>query len=119
LLKVHGTAEHHDSVVMTQSEYQQAHSDRSYQRVLGHLLQQYTFLFIGYGMNDPLDLDLAFKGNADAFKSAARRHYVLMKDPSDNDRDRYEREYNVQVIPYRDHAQLSAILEELQRVAAG
>lgn len=117
LLKVHGTAEHHESVVMTEHEYRQAHSDPSYQRVLSHLLQRYTFLFLGYGMNDPLDLDLALKGNSDAFKSAARRHYVLMKDPSDNARDRYEREYNVRVIPYSDHAQLPAALEELQSTA--
>ncbi|PTL85049.1 SIR2 family protein [Vitiosangium sp. GDMCC 1.1324] len=117
LLKVHGTAEHYDSVVMTEREYHEAHSNTSYQKVLDHLLQRYTFLFIGYGLNDPLDLDLALKGNADAFKSASRRHYAVMKDPSDNDRDRYEREYNVRVIPYSDHAQIPAILEQLRRTA--
>ncbi len=118
LLKVHGTAEHHDTVVMTELEYHKARSEASYQRILSHLLQGYTFLFIGYGMNDPLDLDLVLKWNAEAFKSAARRHYAFLKDPSDNDRDRYEREYNVRVIPYSDHAQLPAILEELQRAAS-
>ncbi|OJT17291.1 hypothetical protein BO221_45020 [Archangium sp. Cb G35] len=118
LLKVHGTAERHDTVVMTESEYRDVRSNPSYRAVLGYLLQGYTFLFIGYGMNDPLDLDLVLKWNAEAFKSAARRHYALLKDPSDNDRDRYEREYNVRVIPYSDHAQLPAILEELQRTAA-
>jgi hypothetical protein len=118
LLKVHGTAEHHDTVVMTEREYHEAHSSPSYKTVLSHLLQRYTFLFIGYGMNDPLDLDLALRGNADAFKSAARRHYVLLKDPSDGDRDRYAREYNVQVIPYTDHAQIPDILEALQHSAA-
>ncbi|HZH17115.1 MAG TPA: SIR2 family protein [Archangium sp.] len=118
LLKVHGTAERHDTVVMTESEYRDVRSNPSYRAVLGHLLQGYTFLFIGYGMNDPLDLDLVLKWNADAFKSAARRHYALLKDPSDTDRDRYEREYNVRVIPYSDHAQLPAILEELQRAAS-
>ena len=118
LFKVHGTAEHHDTVVMTEREYHESHSDPSYQKVLGHLLQRYMFLFIGYGINDPLDLDLALKGNADAFKSAARRHYVLLKDPSDSEQDRYLREYNVQVIRYSDHAQLPSILEALQHAAA-
>jgi WD40 repeat protein len=118
LLKVHGTAEHHETVVMTELEYHKARSDVSYQKILSHLLQGYTFLFIGYGMNDPLDLDLVLKWNAEAFKSATRRHYALLKDPSDNDRDRYEREYKVRVIPYSDHSQLPAILEEFQRVAA-
>ncbi|HEX5751249.1 MAG TPA: SIR2 family protein [Archangium sp.] len=119
LLKVHGTAERFDTVVMTESEYRDVRSNPSYRAVLGHLLQGYTFLFIGYGMNDPLDLDLVLKWNAEAFKSAARRHYALLKDPSDTDRDRYEREYNIRVIPYNDHAQLPAILEELQRGTAG
>ncbi|MFY0572661.1 SIR2 family protein [Archangium lansingense] len=118
LFKIHGTAERHDTVVMTESEYRDVRSNPSYRSVLGHLLQGYTFLFIGYGMNDPLDLDLVLKWNADAFKSAARRHYALLKEPSDTDRDRYEREYNVRVIPYSDHAQLPAILEELQRAAS-
>ena len=118
LLKVHGTAERHDTVVMTELEYHEAHSDPSYQKVLGHLLQGYTFLFIGYGMNDPVDLDLALRGNAEAFKSASRRHYALVKDASDTDRDRYEREYDVRVISYRDHAELPAILEALQRTAS-
>ncbi|WP_257461977.1 SIR2 family protein [Archangium lipolyticum] len=118
LLKVHGTAERHDTVVMTEREYHEVRSNPSYRAVLSHLLQQYTFLFIGYGMNDPLDLDLVLKWNADAFKSAARSHYALLKDPSDNDRDRYEREYNVRVISYSDHAQLPAFLEELQRAAS-
>ncbi|MGZ3461175.1 MAG: SIR2 family NAD-dependent protein deacylase [Archangium sp.] len=118
LLKVHGTAEHHDTVVMTELEYHKARSEVSYQRSLSYLLQRYTFLFIGYGMNDPLDLDLVLKWNAEAFKSAARRHYALLKGPSDTGRDRYEREYNVRIIPYSDHAQLLALLEELQRAAA-
>ncbi|WP_375769088.1 SIR2 family protein [Archangium gephyra] len=118
LLKVHGTAERHDTVVMTESEYRDVRSNPSYRAVLGHLLQGYTFLFIGYGMNDPLDLDLVLRWNAEAFKSAARRHYALLKDPSDTDRDRYEREYNVRVIPYSDHAQLPVILDALQRTAA-
>ncbi len=118
LLKVHGTAERHDTVVMSELEYHKARSDLSYQKVLSHLLQRYTFLFIGYGMNDPLDLDLVLKWNAEAFKSVARRHYALLKDPSDTDRDRYEREYNIQVIRYSDHADLPAILEELRRAAS-
>ncbi len=115
LLNVHGTAARHDTVIMTEREYDKARADQSYQAVMRHLLQEYTVLFLGYGMNDPFDLDLVLKWNADAFKVAARRHYALLKDPSDNDRDRYEREFNVQVIPYSDHAALPGILEELRR----
>jgi len=118
LFKIHGTAERHDTVVLTEREYDQARSDKSYQSVLRHLLQEYTVLFLGYGMNDPFDIDLVLKWNAEVFHSAARRHYVLLKDASDTDSDRYLRDYNVQVIPYSDHAALPGILEELQRAGS-
>jgi hypothetical protein len=113
LLKIHGTAERADTVVMTELEYHQARTDRSYQAVLSHLLQEYTFLFLGYGMNDPLDLDLVMKWNAEVFHSAAPRHYALLKDPRGEDCDRYLREYNVQVIAYDAYERLPKILEEL------
>lgn len=118
-VKIHGTAERHDTVVITELEYHEVRSNPSYRAVLDHLLQRYTLLFLGFGLNDPLDLDLVLKWNAEAFKAAARRHYALLKDPSDTDCDRYAREYNIRVIPYRDHAELPAILEELPRAAAG
>lgn len=114
LLKIHGTAERSDTVVMTEGEYSDVRKDLSYQAVLSHLLHQFTCLFIGYGMNDPLDLDLVLKWNADAFKTASRRHYALLKDPPDTDVDRYDREYNVQVISYDDYAQLPHILDQLR-----
>ena len=49
------------------------------------------------------------------FNSAARRHYALLKDPSDTDSGRYLRDYNVQVLPYSDYAALPGILEALKR----
>lgn len=124
LLKVHGSAEHHESIVMTEGEYDKAHSDESYKRVLSLLLQTHTFLFIGYGMNDPLDLDLALEGNASAFKSAARTHYALMKQSSDEARDqreweRYRDAYRIETLPYKDHAEIPRILEALRQAAGG
>ncbi|WP_437570340.1 SIR2 family NAD-dependent protein deacylase [Sorangium sp. So ce542] len=113
LLKVHGTAERHDTVVMSELEYERVRANDSYQSVLRYLLQEHVFLFVGYGMNDPLDLDLALKHNAEMFKSAAQQHYLLLCDPSDNDRDRYERSYNVRVIPYSAHVQVPEFLAEL------
>jgi WD40 repeat protein len=113
LLKVHGSVEDHESIVMSDREYDRARRDASYQQVLGFLLQDSTFLFIGYGMNDPLDLDLALKANADAFRSSAQKHFVLLRNPSDGDADRYHREYHVEVIPYFEHAEVTAVLEAL------
>jgi SIR2-like domain len=114
LFKIHGTADREDTVVMTQAEYEKAAKDTSYQRVMSYLFQSYTFLLVGYGNNDPLDLDLVFELNVKAFGSATRTHYALMKDARQSDCDRWQRELNVRVIPYQDHAELPAILRKLR-----
>jgi WD40 repeat protein/predicted amidohydrolase len=113
LLKVHGTAEHHETVVMSEVEYHQARADASYQAVLRYLLQEHVFLFVGYGMNDPLDLDLALAGNLGVFNDSAQRHYLLLKGAAEADCERYERTYNVRVIGYAEHAEVPPILARL------
>jgi hypothetical protein len=119
LLKVHGTVERYETVVMSDREYDAARTDASYQAVLRHLLVDHVFLFLGYGMNDPLDLDLAMGATVEAFKSAAQKHYVLLRRPADADRDRLERTYNVRVLPYEEHADVPAILAQLAAAKAG
>jgi hypothetical protein len=114
LFKIHGTATLVKTVVMTRIEYTLAAADPSYQRVMSHLLQTRTFLLIGYGINDPHDLDLVFASNIKAFGSAGQMHYALMRGVSDTDRTRWENDFNVQVIPYQDHADLPAILRQLR-----
>jgi hypothetical protein len=116
LFKIHGSAEHEDSVVMTRREYDEAARDASYRRIMSHLLQERTFLLVGYGINDPLDLDFVFGLNAGAFGVAARTHYALMhKSVSQTDRDRWQREMNIQVVEYDDHRDLPAILRVLAK----
>jgi hypothetical protein len=115
LLKVHGSAEDEESVVLTAAEYERLSQDKSYAAVLRFLLQDSTFLFIGYGMNDPLDLDRALASHAQDFHSAARRHYVLLHQADDATRDRLLEQFNVQVIRYEDHEDLLPFLEGLSR----
>lgn len=114
LFKVHGTAARAETVIMTQSEYNDASNHVPYKQTMTYLLQNKTFLMIGYGHNDPFDLDLIFKLNASAFGSAAKTHYALLKDPSPNDRNRLQREHNVRVVPYAEHSDLPGILRALR-----
>jgi hypothetical protein len=114
LFKIHGTADRQDTVVMTRSEYTEAEKDSHYQDVMRSLLQSHTFLLVGYGVNDPYDLDLVFKLNAKAFGSAGRMHYALMKGASTTDCLRWQNDLNVQVIHYQEHADLPAILRQLR-----
>jgi hypothetical protein len=85
---------------------------------MNHLLKTHTFLFVGYGINDPLDVDRIQKLNASVFQSSGRTHYALMKAPvSSAERDRWFREFCVQTIDYADHDQLPAILRSLRATA--
>lgn len=88
-------------------------ADRSYRAVLGHLLAESASLFVGYGMNDPLDLDLALGGQAAGFAASAQDHHALMRGVSDGDRDKLSREYNVKIISYGEHDEVPAFLEAL------
>jgi hypothetical protein len=116
LFKIHGSAENDATVVMTRREYDAAAKDGPYQRIMSHLLQTYTFLMVGFGINDPLDLDLVFGLNVRAFGSASRAHYALMqKTESAPHRDRWQRDMNIQVVPYDDHADLPGILRALAK----
>jgi hypothetical protein len=114
LFKIHGSAEKEDTVVMTRAEYTQVAAHVPYQHAMSLLLQSYTFLLVGYGINDPFDLDLVFDLNTSAFGSAARTHYALVKNAAQNDRDRWQRDLNVQVLPYQDHGDLPGILRALR-----
>lgn len=114
LFKIHGTAEHEGTIVLTRTDYAEAVKHEPYQRVLSFLLQTYTFLLVGYGINDPLDLDLVFSLNAFVFGSSARTHYALMKEVSPADRDRWQRDLNVQVVPYQNHDDLPSILSAVR-----
>jgi SIR2-like domain len=117
LFKVHGSAESESTVVMTRREYDEAAKEGPYQRIMSHLLQSYTFLLVGYGMNDPFDLDLLFKLNSKAFGEAGRPHYVLMrKKEADPHRDRWQKEMNVHVVEYDDHGALPTMLRTLAGV---
>ncbi|WP_437727191.1 SIR2 family protein [Sorangium sp. So ce861] len=114
LFKVHGTVERADTVIMTMREYDDIQGSERYVEVLRHILQQRTFLFVGFGMNDPHDLDLLLQRNARVFKQQGRVHYALVKDPDAAWRDRLNRELGVKVVEYYDYAKLPAILRDLR-----
>lgn len=114
LFKIHGTVDKEQTVVMTRREYDDVARDQGYQQTMRYLLQRYTFLLIGYGINDPCDLDLVFSLNAKDFGVAASPHYALMKGAPQNDVDRWQSSLNVQVVPYASHDDLPTILRALR-----
>jgi len=119
LLKIHGSAEHAETVVLTNGEYQLLNMDASYRQVFRFLLQSSSFFCVGYGMEDPLDIDLALKANAESFRNSTRAHFLCLRRPSQRDIDRYRRDYNVHVIAYEEHDELVPLIHELRGSAPG
>ncbi|MBK7825473.1 SIR2 family protein [Nannocystis sp.] len=120
LLKVHGTVEDPDSVVLTLDEYRVAHQHAAYTKALDLLLGTHSFLFVGYGMEDPDDLDIILEDNAEQLASANPLHFALLQRLPDRQAeakraDHLRRTYHVKVIPYRDHAEVVPFLEALAR----
>lgn len=114
LFKVHGSAEDVDSVVLTASEYASVRQDPAYRTVVNHLLSGNTFLFIGYGMSDPSDLDIILEENATALRGRMPHFALLHRDQAGTLRqDELRRKYNVVAIPMADHSQILPFLTAL------
>jgi SIR2-like domain len=118
IFKIHGTAERCDTIIMTRTEYHAAATEVRYQRAMSFFLANYTFLLVGYGNNDPHDLDMVFELNKKAFGSANQTHYALMKKAADGEshpeRDRWKTHLNIAVIEYDNHEELPQILDSLR-----
>lgn len=118
LFKIHGTVEDATSIVLTHEEYQRMHGDAPYRRVLGVLMTEHSFLFVGYGMSDPNDLDILLGLNKAELGGATATHYALL--PSSGNRqadveraDQMREDYRVKAIWYTSHDQVVPTLQNL------
>lgn len=120
LFKIHGSAEDHNSVVLTLAEYSNAHSNPAYRKVLAHLMISHSFLFVGYGMSDPNDLDVLLASNADELGGATSMHYALLQSSADRQADvergsAFRERFRVTVLWYDSHEQVAPTLDALAR----
>jgi formylglycine-generating enzyme required for sulfatase activity len=113
LFKIHGNIKDVESIVLTRREYDDINQNGSYRAVLRHLLAEHTFLFVGYGMEDPFDLDRILNSNQADFKHANREHFVLMRGASDRDKARYLKDFNVRVISIDNHDEIVPFLDAI------
>lgn len=123
LFKVHGSAEDAESVVLTLDEYRAAHADRKYQTVMRNLLADRSFLFVGYGMSDPHDLDVLLAESVTDLKGSSPLHFALLPRLADEQaevdrRAKLRREHRVVVIPYDDRDGHREATELLRALAA-
>lgn len=112
LLKIHGCASRPDTVVLTQSEYQALRDYPEYVSLINTVFDAQVVLFLGFGLSDPLDLDLAIQQAELAGAAQGEKFALVPMDNSGTIRDKFR---NVQVLPYTSHEDIPYIVAWLVR----
>jgi hypothetical protein len=74
LLKIHGTADNPDTVVLTASDFERL--PVAVLKALEHIFERYTVLFVGYSLKDP-DTVRLLSALRQVYSGSNRRHYML------------------------------------------
>jgi hypothetical protein len=119
ILKVHGTIDRIQTIVLGRSDYRDVmHASSSYRQHLTTLFSTKTVLFLGFGLTDP-DLLLLLDELRVTFKDYTGKHYALInaqEAPSIKQR-RFERDYGIQILFYTpsasDHPEVRLFLTDL------
>ncbi|KYG02208.1 hypothetical protein BE21_05530 [Sorangium cellulosum] len=114
LLKLHGCASRPDTVVLTGLEYERLRQNEEYLSLLRFVFDSQAILFLGFGLSDPLDLDLAMRQARYAGAAEGEKFALLHRDCSAQVREKFPQ---VQVITYPDHSSVPAIIAQLVRAA--
>lgn len=115
LLKIHGCASRPDTVVLTHSEYQSLRDHREYVALINTVFDAQVVLFLGFGLSDPLDLDLAIQ-QAELAGATQGEKFALV--PAGNAAPIREKFRNIEILSYRSHDDIPTIIAWLARVTA-
>lgn len=116
LIKIHGTIDDTQTIIFSRSEYiRLAFGNAQYSAFLENLMLNYTFLFIGFSMDDPAIISL-MEMYALRYKSA-RPHYIVTSDKLDrNVEEIYKKLRKLVFIKYDrsdNHANLPILVNKL------
>ncbi|MFC1716095.1 SIR2 family protein, partial [Candidatus Poribacteria bacterium] len=120
VLKAHGTITNIETVILKRDDYREVmFGNLAYRRHLEILFSTKTVLFIGFSLTDEDVMQFLDELKA-VFRGYAGKHYALMcteKTPSFKQR-RFEKDYNIQIIPYSDHYEVPIFLKKLAEKCA-
>lgn len=123
ILKVHGTIDRVETVILGEKDYQDImHASPAYRQHLASLFSTKCVLFLGFGLTDP-DLKLLLGSMKSAFEGYAGSHFALMDSSTASSikRKRFEKDYGVVIIPYKptaaDHPEVQAFLDVLVKAS--
>jgi hypothetical protein len=121
ILKVHGTIEHVETMVLGRRSYRELmHGNEAYFEHIRTLLRTKMLLFVRFSLSDP-DLRLIPDREYVTWGGHANIHYALMNAGEVNSilRKEWERDYGIQILPYEPsneyHPEVGEFLKELGR----
>jgi hypothetical protein len=119
IIKVHGTIDRMDTIILGLSDYREImFASEAYRRHLEILFSTKTVLFLGFSLTDR-EIILLLDELRNAFKGYTGKHYALISTEGvgNIERRRFERDYNIHIIPYtpsaEDHPEVKAFLSKL------
>jgi hypothetical protein len=112
LVKIHGCASRPDTVVLTQSEYNVLQADKAYGSMMRSVFESMAVLFLGFGLNDPLDLDIALDAANHAGAAQGDKFALLPKAQAGAVRQRFPA---INVIEFDEPAEVPAAIGALIR----
>lgn len=100
ILKIHGDIDDVESLILTRQDYRNAiFNNAACRATIFNLFASYSFLFLGFGINDP-DLNLVLEDLYSTYGGFARNHYAFIPDPGSVRSRALSNNYNIEVIPY-------------------
>ena len=121
LVKIHGDFSEASSVVLTASDYQRMYGSgerEGFQSFLNSHLARDRILFLGYSLSDPEILHIQGRLAANLRRNVAP--IALLPNASQDDVDYWQRQYNIDVVPYSisgdDHSTLVSMLKSVSDV---
>lgn len=99
VVKLHGDISSHESIVLTNQEYNKIIYDAAVQNFLRTIFSSKTLLFLGFGLTD-IHTDLILRNLHTINSGITITHYALMSISSKFDIDSLEKKYGIKVIPY-------------------
>jgi hypothetical protein len=121
LLKLHGTIDRIDTIVLGSSDYRDVmYKNPAYRQFLINLFSSKTILFLGFGLTDP-DFNFLLDELKTTFNDYTVTHYALMNsnEATPLKRKRFEKDYNIKILPYTPsgphHPEVIEFLKKLSK----
>jgi hypothetical protein len=114
VLKAHGDIDRGDSLILTTSDYREMiHGNPAFSAMFSALLLTKAILFVGYSVSDP-DFRMMLDRQLSIFRGSVPERYALMSKLGPIQKDVLWRTARIKVLPYDDHQEIVAILENLR-----